>query len=134
MSVLSDAPLPTGATIGILGGGQLGRMLALAAAELGFQTHIFTPEEDSPAARVAAHVTVAPFEDAAAITAFAKGVDVLTFEFENIPVAALEAAIAAGARVAPSVQVLTTTQDRAPEKQMLNEAGAPTVRYSARGL
>lgn len=130
MSVLSNAPLPTGATIGILGGGQLGRMLALAAAELGFQTHIFTPEEDSPAARVAAQVTVAPFENAAAISAFARGVDILTFEFENIPVAALEAAIAAGARVAPSLQVLTTTQDRAPEKQMLNEAGAPTVRYS----
>ena len=130
MSSSNAAPLPTGATIGILGGGQLGRMLALAAAELGFETHIFTPEEDSPAARVAARVTVARYEDSAAIAAFVKDVDVLTFEFENIPSSALEAALAAGARVAPSLKVLEITQDRAPEKQMLNEAGAPTVAFA----
>ncbi len=130
MSVSNGAPLSTGAIIGILGGGQLGRMLALAAAELGFEVHIFTPEKDSPAARVAARVTVAEYEDEAAIADFAKSIDVLTFEFENIPLSALEAAIAAGVRVAPGPQVLAVTQDRAPEKRMLNEAGATTVDYA----
>ena len=77
-------PLPPNATIGIIGGGQLGRMSALAAARLGYRCHIFTPEQDSPAAHVSAAVTIADYEDQQALRAFAAAVDVITFEFENI--------------------------------------------------
>ncbi|MEX0815664.1 MAG: 5-(carboxyamino)imidazole ribonucleotide synthase, partial [Dongiaceae bacterium] len=79
-----------GAVIGMLGGGQLGRMTALAAAPLGFRTHVFCPEADSPAAQVTAAATVADYDDHAALAAFAEAVDVVTFEFENIPHAAAE--------------------------------------------
>ncbi|HAW46552.1 MAG TPA: 5-(carboxyamino)imidazole ribonucleotide synthase, partial [Roseovarius sp.] len=78
-------PLPTGATIGILGGGQLGRMLSVAAARLGLRTHIFEPGHNPPAADVAHVVTTAAYDDVAALTAFAKAVDLVTYEFENIP-------------------------------------------------
>ncbi|MET0547392.1 MAG: 5-(carboxyamino)imidazole ribonucleotide synthase [Caulobacterales bacterium] len=122
--------VPAGGRVGILGGGQLGRMLALAAAELGFDAHIFTPEDDSPASRVAARTVVAPYENSAAVADFAKRVDVLTYEFENIPVSAIEAARSVGCLVAPGPQVLAITQDRAPEKQMLNQAGAKTVTFA----
>ena len=87
-------------TIGILGGGQLGRMLALAAAQLGYRTHIYTPERDSVAADVAAEATIAPFGDPLALGRFASACDVLTFEFENIPTGQLAFL---GDRLAPSV-------------------------------
>ena len=80
-------PLPPGATIGILGNGQLGRMLCLAAARLGFRTHVFGPEADSPAEQVSTMSTVASYEDEAALAAFADTADVVTFEFENVPAA-----------------------------------------------
>ena len=77
--------LPLGATIGILGGGQLGRMLSLAASRLGFKTHIYCPDKDSPAFEVTPHKTVAAYDDHAALRKFAALVDVITYEFENVP-------------------------------------------------
>ena len=84
------SPLPPGATIGILGGGQLGRMLSVAAARLGYRTHIYEPGTNPPAADVAHRVTTAGYDDAAALAAFALSVDVITYEFENIPTSALD--------------------------------------------
>ena len=84
-------PLPPGSTIGILGGGQLGRMLSVAAARLGLKTHIFEPGANPPAGQVADRVTTAGYDDTAALAAFAEAVDVVTYEFENIPTAALDA-------------------------------------------
>src|SRR5205809_7852098 len=81
--------LPPGSTIGILGGGQLGRMTAMAAARLGYRTHVFATEQDAPAAQVAAAATIAPFGDAAAVARFADAADVATFESENITGAAV---------------------------------------------
>ena len=78
-------PLPPGATIGILGGGQLGRMSAMAAARLGYRCHVFAPDADSPGMQIAAATTVAAYEDEAALRRFAAAVDVVTFEFENVP-------------------------------------------------
>src|SRR5688500_2241057 len=78
-------PLSPGSVIGILGGGQLGRMLALAAAKLGFRTHIYCPDPDSAAFHVADRHTIAPYEDLAALAAFAETIDVVTYEFENVP-------------------------------------------------
>ncbi len=78
-------PLPPGSAIGILGGGQLGRMLALAAAELGFKVHVLTPEADSPASHVAWRTTIASYEDESALKAFAASVAAITYEFENVP-------------------------------------------------
>ncbi|MGL6183076.1 MAG: 5-(carboxyamino)imidazole ribonucleotide synthase, partial [Aestuariivirga sp.] len=83
--MLPSSPLPPGAVIGIIGGGQLGRMLALAAAQLGFRCHIFAPENDSPAFQVAAQRTVANYTDYDALRSFAGKVDVVTYEFENVP-------------------------------------------------
>ena len=83
--------LPPGSTIGILGGGQLGRMTAMAAARLGYRCHVFASEEDSPAAQVCNRVTVAEFADRAALEGFAAAIDIATFEFENIPTEAARA-------------------------------------------
>ena len=87
---MTDAPLPTGSTIGIIGGGQLGRMLSVAASRLGFKSHIFEPGANPPAGQVADAVTTAGYDDAAALKAFAESVDVITYEFENIPTEALD--------------------------------------------
>jgi 5-(carboxyamino)imidazole ribonucleotide synthase len=119
-----------GETLGILGGGQLGRMLALAAARLGLKVHIYTPDADSPAAVVAGACTVAAYEDEAALAAFARGVDVVTFEFESIPARAAEV-VAAVAKLRPSALALATTQDRLAEKDFLNGLGLPTAPYRA---
>ena len=102
--------LETGATIGILGSGQLGRMLALAAARLGFKCHIFAPDADSPAFDVVRRVTCADYADTEALARFASEVDVVTYEFENVPA---EAAMFLAARVPvlPDPSVLATTQD-----------------------
>ncbi len=123
--------LSPGAVIGILGGGQLGRMLAVAAAELGFDVHIYTDEPGSPASRVAAKTTLASYTDAAALTAFARAVDAVTFEFENVPAAAGEALLAAGALVRPGPHALAIAQDRVSEKTYLCGAGLPTVAFEA---
>lgn len=120
--------LQPGARIGILGGGQLGRMLALAVARLGFDAVIYTPDEDSPASRAAAETVVAPYEDLDAVRRFARSVDVVTYEFENVPVETAHAA-AEHAPVRPDPKALEVAQDRAIEKQFLNANGAPTVAY-----
>ena len=123
-------PLPTGATIGIFGGGQLGRMLALAAARLGLKCHIFDSAKDGPAAQVADNVTTAAFDDLDAIRAFAAGVDVVTYEFENIPAAALDA-LADVVPHHPPRGALETSQDRLIEKQFLQDLGLKTAPFAA---
>ena len=109
-------------TIGIVGGGQLGRMLALAAAELGLKTHIYCPEADCPAAHVSSAFTAAAYDDEAALSAFAAAVDVVTYEFENIPVATV-AHIAATKNVFPSAKALKIAQDRFEEKSFMRMQG-----------
>ena len=116
--------------IGILGGGQLGRMLALAGARLGLDVVIFDPEPDCPAGRVAAETVTAAYDDLAAVAGFAKSVDAVTYEFENVPVeTALEAARHAPLR--PGASALKVAQDRFTEKTFLNDHGAPTVAFRA---
>ena len=123
-------PLPPGSTIGIIGGGQLGRMAALAAARMGYHTHIYCPDRDSPASHVATRSTVAAYDDAAQLTAFAQAVDVVTFEFENIPVASVEV-LAALVTVRPSARVLAVGQDRISEKTFFNGLGIATAPWRA---
>ncbi|MFD2740165.1 5-(carboxyamino)imidazole ribonucleotide synthase [Sulfitobacter aestuarii] len=115
-------PLIPGATIGILGGGQLGRMLAVAAARLGFRSHIFEPGANPPAADTAHALTTASYEDTAALTRFAQSVDVVTYEFENIPTAALDV-IEAIVPIHPGREALRISQDRLTEKTFLQELG-----------
>ena len=122
--------LPPGSRIGILGGGQLGRMLALAAAPLGFRCHIFGPEAEPPAGQVAERVTIAGYEDEAALDAFARAVDVVTLEFENVPASCLEF-LAQRVAVQPGARALATTQDRLVEKDFANSVGAATAPYAA---
>ena len=117
--------LPPGSTIGILGNGQLGRMLCLAAARLGYRTHVFGPEADSPAEQVASQATVADYTDETALAAFADAVDVVTFEFENVPAEAA-AFLAAHTRVRPSWKALEIAQDRCKEKAFFSSIGAAT--------
>ena len=125
------APLKPGSTIGILGGGQLGRMTALAAARLGYRCHVYAPEADSPGMQVADAATVAPYEDPAALARFAAAVDVVTFEFENVPAATLEA-LAPLAPCRPGVAALRICQDRLAEKAFLErEAGVPVAPWRA---
>ncbi len=125
-----DRALPPGSTIGILGGGQLGRMLSLAAARLGLNCHIFEPSADCPASYVSAKTTTAPYEDEDALRAFASCVDVVTFEFENIPDAALDV-IETICPVRPNRRSLSTSQDRIAEKDFLVSIGLKTAPYHA---
>lgn len=124
------AALPPNSTIGILGGGQLGRMSALAAARLGFRCHVYAPETDSPGMQVAAAATVAAYEDEAALARFAAAVDVVSFEFENVPAATL-AALAPLAPCRPGVGVLRVCQDRLAEKAFLAAAGVAVAPWRA---
>jgi 5-(carboxyamino)imidazole ribonucleotide synthase len=124
-----ELTLEQGAKIGILGGGQLGRMLALAGAKLGFDVHIFEPEADCPAGRVAAHCVTASWDDLDALGRFAAGVDVLTFEFENVPATSL-AHVAAIKLIRPGLKSLELTQDRLVEKVFINELGLTTASYA----
>jgi 5-(carboxyamino)imidazole ribonucleotide synthase len=124
-------PLAPGATIGILGGGQLGRMLSLAAARLGFDVVILTPEANSPASRVSAGAIVAGYEDLVALDALAERCDVITCEFENVPALALAHLERRGASVAPGSDAFAIAQDRLAEKTFLNQAGLPTVAFAA---
>jgi 5-(carboxyamino)imidazole ribonucleotide synthase len=121
--------LRTGDTIGILGGGQLGRMLSVAAARLGIKTHIFEPSANPPAGDVAHHVTTAAYDDHVALTAFAQSVDVITYEFENIPAEALDV-IEALRPVHPNRRALATSQDRMTEKAFLNGLGLATAPFA----
>jgi len=127
---MTTFPLPPGSTIGVLGGGQLGRMLALAAARLGFDTAILTPEAGAPASRVAARTIVADYDDPAGLEALASAAQVITFEFENVPAGALDHLARLGAEVAPGPRALAIAQDRFEEKTFLNKAGAPTVTFA----
>ena len=120
--------LPPGSVIGIVGGGQLGRMLAQAAATLGFKTHIYSPERECPAADVSCRVTHAEYTDEAAMRAFAKSVDVVTFEFENIPATSL-AVLEKEVRVSPSANLLALSQNRLREKDYMAKLGIATVPY-----
>jgi 5-(carboxyamino)imidazole ribonucleotide synthase len=126
---VSDAALPPGSTIGILGGGQLGRMLALAAARLGFRCHIYCPDRESPAFDVSAAKTVAAYTDADAVQAFGKAVDVVTYEFENVDVAALEA-LSRTVPVRPNAKAIAVSQDRLVEKTFLRELGIATAEFA----
>ncbi|WP_431284013.1 5-(carboxyamino)imidazole ribonucleotide synthase [Humitalea sp. 24SJ18S-53] len=121
---MSSGPLAPGARIGILGTGQLGRMSALSAARLGYRTHVFGPEADGPGMQVATARTCAAYDDTAALTAFAGQVDVVTFEFENVPHATL-AALDGRVACAPGAQVLANCQDRLVEKRFMAAAGVP---------
>ena len=119
-----------GGTIGILGGGQLGRMLALAAAPLGYRCHVFSPEPGSPAAQVAAAETVAAYDDPAALDAFGGAVDAVTVEFENVPAEALER-LARRAPVRPGACSLRVAQNRIAEKDFVRGLGLETTPYAA---
>ena len=121
--MMTEALAP-GSVIGILGGGQLGKMLAQAAAKLGFRVHVFAPEGDAPAAHVAAHYVKAPYDDAQALSAFARGVDVLTYEFESIPADSLRV-VEDIAPLRPNRWALAATQDRLHERELLANVNAP---------
>ncbi|HEY5732718.1 MAG TPA: 5-(carboxyamino)imidazole ribonucleotide synthase [Methyloceanibacter sp.] len=121
--------LPPGSTIGILGGGQLGRMLALAAARLGLNSHIYSDEPNAPAFDVAAYCTVGSFEDEAALGTFAASVDVVTCEFENVPARALEIA-GKSAPVHPPAKSFAVAQDRLVEKDFMRGLGIPVADYA----
>ena len=125
---MTDALAP-GAVIGILGGGQLGRMLALAAARLGLRCHIYEPGPDCPASQVAWRTTTAPYEDAGALRAFAASVDVVTYEFENVPAEALDL-IEAEVPIRPGRRALAVSQDRLAEKEFLSSLGLATAPFA----
>ncbi|MFY0646864.1 5-(carboxyamino)imidazole ribonucleotide synthase [Sulfitobacter geojensis] len=122
-------PLALGSTIGILGGGQLGRMLSVAAARLGFKTHIFEPGANPPAGHVADAVTTASYEDADALRSFAAACDVVTFEFENVPTAALDL-IEAQVPIRPGREALRISQDRLTEKEFLQGLGLTVAPFA----
>lgn len=126
----TDRAIPPGGVIGILGGGQLGRMTALAAARLGYSAHIFAPEAKTPAGQVAAAVTQADYTDTAALKAFAASVDAITLEFENVPVSALET-LAELVPTRPSAACLGAAQDRLVEKRFLESVGMGVTPYRA---
>ncbi|MDP1731321.1 MAG: ATP-grasp domain-containing protein, partial [Devosia sp.] len=125
-----SAPLPQGSTIGILGGGQLGRMLALAAARLGMKTHIYCPDPSSPAFDVTPRKTVAAYDDEAALAAFAAAVDVVTYEFENVP-AATAAFLGRLKPLRPDARALAISQDRLAEKAFLSLNRVPVAPFAA---
>ncbi|MGN6538186.1 MAG: 5-(carboxyamino)imidazole ribonucleotide synthase [Mesorhizobium sp.] len=127
-AALPAGPLSTGSTIGIIGGGQLGRMLAMAAARLGYRTVVLEPQPDCPAAQVANRQVVAAYDDPAALAELAAASSVVTYEFENVPVAAA-AALAAKVPVSPPPRALEMAQDRLVEKTFLNDIGIATARF-----
>ena len=118
-----------GAALGVLGSGQLGRMFAIAARRMGYRVHTFSPEEDSPTGQVADLEVTAPYEDLDALRTFAGGVQVVTFEFENVPIEAVDA-IEALAPVRPSGAALHTAQERVREKTFLADRGIPTAPFA----
>jgi 5-(carboxyamino)imidazole ribonucleotide synthase len=132
---MADAPkavvLPPGSTVGILGGGQLGRMLAIAAARLGLRTHVYEPGA-APAGDVAAQLTTASYDDLDALGAFARSVDVVTYEFENVPARALDA-IEGVVPVRPGRRALAVSQDRLDEKRFVSGLGIAVADHAAVG-
>ncbi len=129
MSDTKAVKLKPGDTIGILGGGQLGRMLAMAAARLGLRCQVFSPDPDSPAFDVVLNATCAEYADVEALELFANDVDIITYEFENVPASA---ALILGARrpVLPDHRILETTQDRLAEKDFVTRLGIGTADYA----
>ena len=125
------AVLPPGSTLGILGGGQLGRMLSQAASRLGFNVVILDPEENCPAARVSQGQLVAAYDDETALTVLGRVAQAVTFEFENVPAASVATLAEGGALVAPGPKALAVAQDRVDEKTFLNGVGATTVDFAA---
>ncbi len=125
---MASGPLTPGSTIGILGGGQLGRMLAMAAAELGLSCHIYCDEDNAPAFAVSAHQTVGAYDDEATLLTFAKSVDVATVEFENVPAATL-ATVAKETPVYPPPRALEVSQDRLAEKTFASDLGIAVAPY-----
>jgi 5-(carboxyamino)imidazole ribonucleotide synthase len=125
----TTGPLPPGSTIGILGGGQLGRMTALAAAQLGYRCHVYSPTDGEPGTQVAAASTIAPYEDEEALGRFACSVDVVTFEFENVPARVLDH-LAALVPCRPGIRALSICQDRLLEKAFLEKAGVPVASWA----
>ncbi|MEO0818471.1 MAG: 5-(carboxyamino)imidazole ribonucleotide synthase [Pseudomonadota bacterium] len=123
--------LPVGATIGILGGGQLGRMLSSAAAKFGLKTIIFAPGDDLPAAQVANRHINANYTDTEALEAFANACNVVTLEWENVPVSAVETIEAAGVAVRPGAKALSVAQDRVAEKTFLEACGIACAPWRA---
>jgi 5-(carboxyamino)imidazole ribonucleotide synthase len=126
------SPLPPNATIGLVGGGQLGRMSALAAARLGYRCHILTRETDSPAAQVSHAVTISDYSDPASLRMFAAAVDVISFEFENVSAEGLDL-LASLRPVRPAPSVLRISQDRIEEKTFLNSSGVATALWAPIG-
>jgi 5-(carboxyamino)imidazole ribonucleotide synthase len=129
VTAANQVKLKPGDTIGIIGGGQLGRMLAMAAARLGLRCHVFSPDPDSPAFDVVLNAACAEYADVEALELFANDVDVITYEFENVPAAA---AMILGARrpVLPDRKILETTQDRLAEKDFVKRLGIGTADYA----
>jgi 5-(carboxyamino)imidazole ribonucleotide synthase len=124
--------LPPGSTIGILGGGQLGKMMAMAAAQMGYRCHIYAPEPVSVAAEVSAYFTCAAYDDVDALTAFAKSCDVVTYEFENVPVAPLHS-IETLVPIRPGIRALEIAQDRVEEKLFAIGLGGRTAPFEIVG-
>lgn len=122
--------LPVGSTIGILGGGQLGRMMALAAHRLGLKSHIYCPDAQSPAFDVTPHKTVAAYEDLEALKAFAAEVDCVTYEFENVPAATAAAIAKTGKPLYPSAKALEVSQERLVEKTFIANAGVEVAPFA----
>ena len=127
---MTTFPLPPGSTIGVLGAGQLARMLSLAAARLGFNAAVLDPDADACAMRVARYGIVGDYDDPTALKRLADLSDVVTFEFENVPAAAVEHLTQMGCEVAPNPQSLATAQDRITEKTFLNSHGVATTRFA----
>jgi 5-(carboxyamino)imidazole ribonucleotide synthase len=125
----NQVKLKPGDTIGILGGGQLGRMLAMAAARLGLRCQVFSPDPDSPAFDVVQHASCAEYADVEALELFANDVDIITYEFENVP-AATATILAARRPVLPNQDILQTTQDRLAEKDFITRLGIGTAEYA----
>ncbi len=123
-----DEPLLPGATIGVMGGGQLGRMFAIAARRMGYRVHTFSPDADGPAAQLSDKATTASYGDQAAVVEFARAIDVLTFEFENIPAQTIEWA-SRDQFVRPGGEILLIAQNRLREKEFLSEAGFPVAPF-----
>jgi 5-(carboxyamino)imidazole ribonucleotide synthase len=127
-----NPPILPGATLGVLGGGQLGRMFALAARRMGYRLVVFAPEDDTPAGQIAWREIRAPYENLDAVRHFASSVSVVTFEFENVP-AETTAVASQFAPVRPAGTLLHTTQNRLREKEALRRAGVPLVEFAPVG-
>lgn len=127
---MTRSPLSPGSTIGILGGGQLGRMMSVAASQLGYHAHIYCPDADCPAGEVSKYSTAASYDDSAALKAFCEQVDVVTLEFENIPLEAAKT-VEQYRTLHPSSDVLAICQHRLREKEFINQCGIATAPFKS---